>query len=283
MTAAVLAAEGRWRAQRSRRRRVLILAGGLLLAATLAAARVGEVSLERLLRGLPLAADYVSRTLPDLRAGSLGADIAYWMWGFGDWVALLGDTLLMAYVGTLLGAAAGLLLSFPAAATLAPPWAVMAARRSLEFMRTVPTLVLALLFVYAFGLGPFAGVLAIAVHSAGALGKLFAEEHENVSLAPVEAVRAAGGSWPAQVRFGVLPQSLPGVLSYGLLRFEINVREASVLGIVGAGGIGEELYLAVRQFEYQDISAILVLILLTVAAIDLLCGRLRRRVIGARA
>jgi phosphonate transport system permease protein len=124
-------------------------------------------------------------------------------------------------------------------------------------------------------------MLAIAVHSAGALGKLFAEEHENASLAPMEAVRAAGGSWPAQMRFGIFPQSLPGVLSYGLLRFEINVREASVLGIVGAGGIGEELYLAVRQFEYQDISAILVLILATVAVIDLLCGRLRHRVLGS--
>jgi phosphonate transport system permease protein len=153
----------------------------------------------------------------------------------------------------------------------------------LELLRTVPTLVLALVFVYAFGLGPFAGVLAIAVHTAGALGKLFAEEHENTAPGPVEGVRAAGGSWAQQMRFGVLPQSLPGLLSYGLLRFEINVREASVLGIVGAGGIGEELYLAVRQFEYQDISAILVLILLTVAAIDLLCGRLRARVLGARA
>jgi len=154
-------------------------------------------------------------------------------------------------------------------------------RRILELMRTVPTLVLALIFVYAFGLGAFAGMLAIAVHSAGALGKLFAEEHENASLAQMEAARAAGGSWPAQMRFGIFPQSLPGILSYGLLRFEINVREASVLGIVGAGGIGEELYLAVRQFEYQDISAILVLILATVTGIDLVCGRLRRRVLGS--
>jgi phosphonate transport system permease protein len=85
------------------------------------------------------------------------------------------------------------------------------------------------------------------------------------------------------MRYGVLPQSLPGVLSFGLLRFEINVREASVLGIVGAGGIGEELYLAVRQFEYPDISAILVLILLTVALIDQLCIRLRHRILGAEA
>ncbi|MFN6955326.1 MAG: PhnE/PtxC family ABC transporter permease, partial [Acetobacteraceae bacterium] len=159
---------------------------------------MGEVSLARLLRGLPLAADYIGRTIPTLRAESLDADLAAWMWGFGDWAVLLGDTLLIAYVGTVLGAAAALLLSFPAASTLAPGWVVGPVRRLLEFMRTVPTLVLALVFVYAFGLGPFAGALAIAVHSAGALGKLFAEEHENVSLGPVEAVRAAGGSWPAQ-------------------------------------------------------------------------------------
>ena len=281
--AAVLAAEGRWRAHRSRRRRNLALGGALFLAAMFGAGWVGDVSLARLVRGLPLAWDYIHRTLPDLALATLGHDIAYWMWGFEDWVALLGDTLLMAYAGTVMGGAVALLLSFPAATTLAPAWVVSCTRRVLEFLRTVPTLVLALVFVYAFGLGAFAGVLAIAAHSAGALGKLFAEEHENTAPGPVEAVRAAGGSWAAQMRFGVLPQSLPGVLSYGLLRFEINVREASVLGLVGAGGIGEELYLAVRQFEYQDISAILVLILLTVAAIDLLCGRLRARVLGGRA
>jgi phosphonate transport system permease protein len=196
------------------------------------------------------------------------------MWGFADWLELLADTILIAYVGTVLGGLIALLLSFPAAATLAPTWIVMPVRRFLELLRTIPTLVL------AFGLGAFAGMLAIAVHTAGALGKLFAEEHENASLAQMEAVRAAGGTWAAQMRFGIFPQSLPGVLSYGLLRFEINVREASVLGIVGAGGIGEELYLAVRQFEYQDISAILLLILATVAAIDLLCGRLRHIVLG---
>ena len=228
-----------------------------------------------------MAGDYIAGTIPQLRFEYFFADLAHWMWGFTDWVLLLADTLLIAYVGTVLGGLVALLLSCPAAATLAPAWVVTLTRRALEVMRTVPTLVLALIFVYAFGLGAFAGMLAIAVHSAGALGKLFAEEHENASLAQMEAVRAAGGSWPAQMRFGIFPQSLPGVVSYGLLRFEINVREASVLGIVGAGGIGEELYLAVRQFEYQDISAILILILAIVSAIDLLCGLLRRRVLGS--
>jgi phosphonate transport system permease protein len=281
MSGASLAAEAAWR-RASRQRRLTASAWiAMLVLLAAVAAQIGEVSLERLLRGLPMAADYVWRTIPELRWSSLGADLAEWMWGIQDWVPLLLDTILIAYTGTVLGAFAALLLSFPAASTLAPRWVVQASRRLLELARTVPTLVFALIFVYAFGLGPLAGVLAIAMHTFGALGKLFAEVHENADLQPVDAIRAAGGNWPQAMRYGVLPQSLPGLLSFGLLRFEINVREASVLGIVGAGGIGEELYLSVRQFSYPDISAILLLILLTVSLIDMLCAQMRHRVIGA--
>jgi phosphonate transport system permease protein len=131
------------------------------------------------------------------------------------------------------------------------------------------------------GLGPLAGVLAIAVHSAGSLGKLFAEVNESIDRGPGDGVVAAGGNWPQVIRYAVVPQVMPNFLSYTLLRFEINVREASVLGIVGAGGIGQELYLAVRQFEYQDISAIVLLIVATVAIIDLVCEQIRHRLIGA--
>jgi phosphonate transport system permease protein len=283
LSLAVEAVASRWRAETAARRRRGLLWLALFAAATLVAAWVGEVDLARLMEGLPRAGDYIARTIPVLRWDSLGADLAEWMWGLDLWAELLLDTVLIAYTGTVLGGAAALLLSFPAAATFAPPWAVGTARRVLEFARTVPTLVFALIFVYAFGLGPFAGVLAIALHTMGALGKLFAEVHENADPRTPEAIRASGGTWSQAMRFGVLPQSLPGVLSFGLLRFEINVREASVLGLVGAGGIGEELYLAVRQFEYPDISAIIVLILLTVAAIDHLCARLRHRILGAEA
>ncbi|NGM21578.1 phosphonate ABC transporter, permease protein PhnE [Roseomonas stagni] len=278
--ATIQAAEAAWQQARRRRRGAWAGWGLSFLTAILVASWVGEVDLARLARGLPMAADYVWRTVPLLRWDTLGDDLAEWFWGLDHWVVLLLDTLLIAYAGTLLGAAAALLFSFPAAATLAPRWAVSLSRRVLELARTVPTLVFALIFVYAFGLGPFAGVLALALHSWGALGKQFAEVHENADLRPVEAVRSAGGTWPQAMRFGVLPQSLPDMLSFGLLRFEINVREASVLGIVGAGGIGEELYLSVRQFSYPDISAILLLILLTVTLIDLACGRLRHRLIG---
>ncbi len=280
ISAAAIAAGAEW--DRRARRRRLSGSAWLVLAvlALAAAAGVGEVSPSRLLAGLPMAADYIWRTVPELRWATLPADLGEWMWGLEDWLLLLLDTVVIAYAGTVLGAVGAALLSFPAAATLAPRWIATSCRRVLELARTVPTLVFALVFVYAFGLGPLAGVLAIALHSFGALGKLFAEVHENADLRPVEAVRATGGTWREAMRYGVLPQSLPGMLSFGLLRFEINVREASVLGIVGAGGIGEELYLSVRQFSYPDISAILLLILLTVSAIDLLCSALRRRVIG---
>jgi phosphonate transport system permease protein len=282
-TVSVLAAERAWQLSARRRRLRLLLWSVLLLAISMLAARVGEVDLARLSQGLPKATDYIWRTLPVLRRESLAADLAEWLWGLDLWVGLMLDTLLIAYTGTALGALAALLLSFPAASTLAPPWSVALTRRLLEVARTVPVLVFALVFVYAFGLGPLAGVLAIAVHSTGSLGKLFAEVHENGNPGPVEAVRAAGGGWAQAMRYGVLPQSLPGLLSFGLLRFEINTREASVLGIVGAGGIGEELYLSVRQFSYSDISAILALIMISVTLIDLLCGWLRHRIIGTEA
>ena len=283
MSVTAEAVAARWRTETAARRRRGLLWLLLLTAATAVAAKVGEVDLARLLEGLPRAGDYIVRTIPVLRWDSLGVDLAEWMWGLDIWAELLLDTVLIAYTGTVLGGAAALLLSFPAASTFSPRWAVEVSRRVLELARTVPTLVFALIFVYAFGLGPFAGVLAIALHTMGALGKLFAEVHENADPRTPEAIRAAGGNWTEAMRFGVLPQSLPGVLSFGLLRLEINVREASVLGLVGAGGIGEELYLAVRQFEYPDISAIIVLILLTVAAIDQLCARLRHRILGAEA
>ncbi|MGG5886268.1 phosphonate ABC transporter, permease protein PhnE [Falsiroseomonas sp. HC035] len=283
MTSARLAAEAAWTSARRRRRAFSSLWTAVFLLAVAVAAQVGEVSLARLAAGLPMALDYIGRTLPALSLSTLRADLAEWMWGLDLWVGLLLDTVLIGYTGTVLGAAAALLLSFPAATTLAPRWSVEVVRRVLELARTVPTLVFALIFVYAFGLGPLAGVLAVALHTMGALGKLFAEVHENADLRSVDAIRAAGGSWGQAMRYGVLPQSLPGLLSFGLMRFEINVREGSVLGIVGAGGIGEELYLSVRQFSYPDISAILILILLTVTLIDLLCGRLRHRIIGAEA
>jgi phosphonate transport system permease protein len=200
------------------------------------------------------------------------------------WLRLLGETLLISYVGTLMGAVLAFALNFLAAENTSPgPWLRFVVRRLLEFARTVPSIVFALIFVIAFGLGPMAGVLAIAIHCVGALGKQFSEMVENADMKPVEGIRSTGASWISCMRFAVLPQVIAGYASYTLLRLEINVREASVMGFVGAGGIGQELVVAIRKFYYSDVSAILVTIVLTVFVIDISTGWLRSRLFGKEA
>ena len=156
-------------------------------------------------------------------------------------------------------------------------------RRMVAFCRTVPDIVFALLFVAAFGLGPLPGVLAIAIHTFGALGKLFTEVIENIDMKPVEGVRSTGATFLETVRFAAVPQVLSGFASYALLRFEINVRSGTVIGLVGAGGIGQDLFVAIRKFYYTDVSAILLMIIITVAAIDVVTGHIRQRLAGLEA
>ena len=133
------------------------------------------------------------------------------------------------------------------------------------------------MFVSAFGLGPLAGILAISIHSFGTLGKLFTEALENIDMKPVEGVHATGGRFVETVRFGALPQVMSTFASYTLLRFEINVRSGSVVGMVGAGGIGQDLFVAIRKFYYTDVSAMLLMIIVCVAAIDLVTEQIRHR------
>ena len=228
--------------------------------------------------------DYFTRLLTLTEGSHTGGwvwqDPAEWLWGWRRWLTLLGDTLLMAYAGTLFGALGGFCLGVLGAANLVrQPWLRWCAKRMAEFCRTVPDMVFALLFVYAFGLGPLPGVLAIAIHTLGALGKQFSEVVENIDMKPVEGTISSGGSWVQVVRFAVVPQVLPGFLGYALLRFEINVRSAAVLGFVGAGGIGQELIVAIRRFYYNDVAALLVLIILTVVLIDSVTSHVRRRLL----
>ena len=209
------------------------------------------------------------------------SDIGEWFWGWQKWLALLGETILISYVGTLAGAFLAFGLNFLAAENTSPaPWLQFAVRRLMEFCRSVPDIVFALIFVIAFGLGPMAGVLAITIHCVGALGKQYSEIVENIDMRPVEGVRSTGASWTSCIRFAVLPQVAAGFASYTLLRFEINVRGASVMGFVGAGGIGQELVVAVRKFYYSDVSAILLMIIVTVFVIDIGTGWARGRLFG---
>ncbi len=253
----------------------------VLVALTLAAGLMAEVRPETLLENIQNFPSYIVQILPSLHARTLGPDIAAWYWGLPKWLALLGETLLMAYLGTLVGGIGAFLLCFSASANLVRSRTLrVLVRRWLEVCRTVPEIVIALIFVIAFGLGPMVGVMALAIHTAGALGKLFFEVVENADMKPVEGLSATGATWIETVRFGVLPQVLPSFASYALLRFEINVRGAGVLGFVGAGGIGQEFLVAIRNFYYTDVSAILVMVIATVVAIDLLTQGLRHRLQG---
>jgi phosphonate transport system permease protein len=285
---AVARGEAAFQAAR-RQRRAATLFGLLVHAACLAvAAWVSEADPVTIWAGLPRIGEYFWKILPTLRWEVLFANwetegsLASWFYRLDKWLLLLFETANMAALATLGGAAVALLLSFPAARNLAPaPWIYQLSRRFLEALRTVPEIVYALILVWAFGIGALAGILAIAIHTAGALGKLFAEAIENAEMGPWDGVRASGATWAEACRFAILPQALPNILSYALLRFEINVRGASVIGFVGAGGIGEELYHVIAFNYYEEISAIIVLIILAVAAIDLLSETLRHRVIGA--
>lgn len=266
-----------------RRSRRIVTTLGIAIFALLfiASTIVGNFSPAALIEGAPKLGEYVLKTVPVLRLPSLRADLAEWFYGLPKWLDLLFETVLMAYLATLLGSLGALLLCFFGSANLAPNrWSFHAARRIAEFFRTIPDLVFALIFVFAFGLGPLAGILAIALHSLGANGKLFAEANENIDMGPVDGLRASGSTWIQTMRFAVIPQVLPNYASYVLWRFEINVRTAAVMGFVGAGGIGMELMTAVRSLYYEDISAILILIVLTVSMIDIGCERLRHSLIG---
>ncbi|MGJ5205470.1 phosphonate ABC transporter, permease protein PhnE [Bradyrhizobium sp. HKCCYLR20261] len=268
----------------ARRRLRLALSAAAFLAVLLVAAVGAEVNLRTLYTYFGNFVSYFDRifTLDD--GHRVWTNVPEWFWGFKKWLKLLGETLLISYVGTMAGIVVAFCLNFLAAENTSPaPWVRFTVRRLLEFARTVPGIVFALIFVIAFGLGPIPGVLAIAVHSSGALGKLFSEVVENADMKPVEGVRATGASWLSCMRFAVLPQVVAGFSSYSLLRFEINVREASVMGFVGAGGIGQELVVAIRKFYYSDVSAILVMIVVTVFLIDIATGWLRGRLFGAEA
>ncbi|WP_024587158.1 phosphonate ABC transporter, permease protein PhnE [Aliihoeflea sp. 2WW] len=292
MTSAVATFE-RHRADLIRQRRTMnfvFIAG--FLAVLAASIYISRFYPERLASGLPRIFDYFGTIMPNLELDKLflprGGDgravpgsITYWYSDFWLYVRLIGETILMALTATIIGATAALVLSFPAARSLAPTRTVFwAARRFLEICRGIPEILIALILVFAVGVGPLAGVIAIAIHTAGALGKLFSEVNENASMRPVEGIRGVGGNWFEEMRYGVLPQVLPNFISYALLRFEINVRASSIVGFVGAGGIGSELNRVISLYSDDRVVAVLLLVVMTVTLIDLFSERLRTHFIG---
>ncbi|WP_309127352.1 phosphonate ABC transporter, permease protein PhnE [Microbacterium sp.] len=196
----------------------------------------------------------------------------------GTILALLLETFQMAVVGTVLGAVLSLLVAFAASSNIAPKWLYYPTRWVMNIIRSVPDLVFALMFVSAVGLGPFAGILAMTLGSIGSIGKIFAEAMEQVDRGPVVAMEAVGASKRQVIQYGVLPQAAPLLTSYTLLLFEGNVRGATILGLVGAGGIGLELTTAMRMYDYGHLSAIIICIIVLVTLIDQGSALIRRRI-----
>lgn len=230
-------------------------------------ARGAQLSPTELASGLPQIADFLARTWPpDWRI--LGR-----LWG----PAL--ETVQIAVWGTLLGVIAAIPVSFLAARNLhGPRWLYLLTRQGLNVTRSINELILALVFVSAVGLGPFPGVLALAVHGAGMLGKFFAEAIEEIDQGPLEALRATGARPLQVIVFGVLPQVVTAWIAVVLYRFEVNLRSATLLGMVGAGGLGFELVGSLKLFKYPETATCIIVITVMVVAADFVSSQLRRAI-----
>ena len=201
---------------------------------------------------------------------------------FGDlrgYVAMMWLTIQMALWGTALATIVAVPLGFLAARNVTPAWVWFPMRRLLDLLRAVPDLVVGTVFIVAVGPGPFTGVLAIAVNTGGVLGKLFSEAIEQIERGPVEGVRATGAAPAHELAWGVLPQVAPLWTSYGLYRFESAARSATVLGLIGAGGIGQTLLDSINGFRYSETGAIVVVVVAAVSLIDLFSQVIRTRLV----
>ncbi len=201
---------------------------------------------------------------------------------FHDWRIYLQEmiaTVHMALWGTVLALICAVPCGLMSASNVAPWWLYQPMRRLMDACRAINEMVFAMLFIVAVGLGPFAGVLALWVHTTGILAKLFAEAVEAIDPRPVEGVRATGARTIDCIIYGVLPQVMPLWISYALYRFESNVRSATVLGMIGAGGIGVVLYDVIRSFEYAQTCAVMLMVIAVVSVLDMLSARVRARML----
>lgn len=223
----------------------------------------------------------------DMRPGALWADSAnmvslareFFPPDFTDWrtyVAEMVVTVQVALWGTLLAVVCAVPFGLLSSSNITPAWVHQPVRRLMDAARAINEMVFAMIFIVAVGLGPFAGVLALWVHTTGILAKLFSEAVESIDPRPVEGIRATGANALEEIVYGVIPQVMPLWVSYTLYRFESNVRSASVVGMVGAGGIGVILYEVIRSFQYAHTAAVMLIIIAFVTAIDLVSARIRK-------
>jgi phosphonate transport system permease protein len=195
------------------------------------------------------------------------------------YVSAMWLTIQMALWGTFLALVIAVPLGLAGARNLAPAWIQQPVRRILDILRSIPDLAVGAIFVVAVGLGPFAGVMALAVNTGGVLGKLFSEAVEAVEPGPIDGVRATGATPLQQIVWGVMPQVAPLWTSYALYRFESNARAATVLSLIGAGGIGQNLFDSINSFAFDQTSAIVIVIMVAVSAIDLISQLIRTRLV----
>lgn len=210
--------------------------------------------------------------MAEYASGFIRPDFSQWRYYVDEMVV----TIQIALWGTFIAAIFAVPFGILSARNIAPWYIVQPIRRLMDACRSIHELVFAVLFVVAVGLGPFAGVMALFIHTTGILAKLFSEAVEAIDARPVEAIRATGASRLQEVVFGVVPQVMPLWMSFALYRFESNVRAATVLGVIGAGGIGQVLFESIRGFYYPQASAMLIIMLVTVSLIDLLSQQLRK-------
>ena len=198
---------------------------------------------------------------------------------FGHWRIYLDEmliTLQIALWGTALAVVTAIPMGLLASSNIVPWWVYQPVRRVMDACRAINEMVFAMLFVVAVGLGPFAGVLALWIHTSGILAKLFSEAVEAIDPQPVEGIRSTGASALHEIVYGVIPQVIPLWISFALYRFESNVRSATVVGMVGAGGIGVVLWEIIRGFQYAETCAVMLIIVATVSVIDLISARIRK-------
>lgn len=198
----------------------------------------------------------------------------------GRIVAKLLESIYIAWIGTMMGAIFSFPLSFMAATNVAPRWMATPVRALLSAIRAFPELILAVILIVPFGLGPFTGALAIGLHSIGTLGKLSSEVIEGVDEGPIEAIGSSGGTLALQMRYGIVPQAMPTIVAYWLYRFEINIRASAVLGLVGAGGIGAEIVARLSfRADWPKAGAALLATIGVVLLVDAVSSSIRRRII----
>ncbi|PKH22683.1 phosphonate ABC transporter, permease protein PhnE [Enterobacterales bacterium CwR94] len=271
---------------RGRQKRDTFLWSATLLALYLLSGYYSEFSIARLWEALPNMFDYLLRTLPVLHLPLLFADgktegsLAYWGYRLHLQLPLVWETLNLALAATLFSVAIAAVLAFFAAGNTGTPVTLRVGIRTVvAFLRTMPELAWAVMFVMAFGVGVIPGFMALALHTIGSLTKLFYEAIEGASDKPVRGLAACGANRLQRMRFAFWPQVKPIFLSYGFMRLEINFRQSTILGLVGAGGIGQELMTNIKLDRYDQVSMTLLLIIVVVTLLDNLSGRVRKRVV----